>query len=629
MEFGFVVPVVAPVLPQVVTAVGLAAGVLATALGVKQVVDATSPQEPQTSVGGPVVFEPWGPDPYEVVPERPAPAPGPAVKRSPAESVIPPAPPSPVRETAETAKETSPGVNRDPQNPGSESTPGWPSPDLAPGESDLLSIGVLKNLFIDNSEYSRGFVPTYQGQRGPTLKISWDRVVYTVKYQVLDTGVLYSPGFEFYKGGEKQAFWFPEIQTEEAPKKERYNVIALYNDAGPQGETFEFLLTPTYNTDIVVAVGEFQPIQLVKKQLVPFGTEPQTETEQEKKVAPWEQYEPLPEPEVEPDRELAPLPETLPLTRPLPVPTPIAPPGSRPLRPNQPNPVPITDTAGRPVNPPVVRPVPPDVHFPVPGGPAVGSGGARGDLVSVAKEVGRVESKSAQGLQNQNSFFEKLDNILDLIELIELLKDIFEKPLPSVEYSITGICEDTPEDDPQQPSTTVILPEEMWADRLISQVDALPTLLQAHLGYKTPTCASKKPQKDGTWVSTRWVSDGDSDNSTRRLRKLFRYRSKSTRTPKELQGWWAPFTWTAGGTIVSHNGGWWGTPQVWASSAAEGKRVIRFAGTEAGINPDTVGEWFITTTDDPRYGMSDTMRLAKPHGDYWVTRRDGPTGFDM
>lgn len=140
--------------------------------------------------------------------------------------------------------------------------------------------------------------------------------------------------------------------------------------------------------------------------------------------------------------------------------------------------------------------------------------------------------------------------------------------------------------------------------------------------------SNDKPVLEGTWISTRWVSDGDSDNSTRRLRKLLRYRSKSTRTREEVVDYWASFTWEAGGTVVAHKGAWWGTPQVWAKDAEEGKRVLIFAGGEAGIDPDTVGEWVVSSTSNPRYGMSDTMRLAKPRGNYWVTRRDGPDGWD-
>ena len=245
-----------------------------------------------------------------------------------------------------------------------------------------------------------------------------------------------------------------------------------------------------------------------------------------------------------------------------------------------------------------------------------------------AGELARVEGKSSSLMNGQRNLLENLGDIADIIELVNFLKDLFEQPLPGKEYRITGVCEPTTEDNPNQPSTSVFLPEEMWADRVVSLGDMMPDLLQAHLGYRTPTCGSSpKPTLGGTWVSTRWVSDGNSDNGTKPLRKLFRYRSKSTRTADELQKWWAPFTWTSGSTIVEHRGAWWGVAQVWASDADEGKRVIRFAGTEAGLDPDKNGEWSIKRSSHPRYGMSDTMRLAKTRGEYWATRREGASGL--
>jgi len=140
-------------------------------------------------------------------------------------------------------------------------------------------------------------------------------------------------------------------------------------------------------------------------------------------------------------------------------------------------------------------------------------------------------------------------------------------------------------------------------------------------------CGNEKPTLDGEWISTRWVSDSPSPAGTKPLRKLFRYRSKSTRDHNELQAYWSAFVWQAGSVCVIHKGAWWGTPQVWASSADEGKRVIRFAAGEAGIDPDQVGEWLTSNASSPRYGMSGRMRLAEEQGEQWVTRREGPSGL--
>jgi hypothetical protein len=144
-------------------------------------------------------------------------------------------------------------------------------------------------------------------------------------------------------------------------------------------------------------------------------------------------------------------------------------------------------------------------------------------------------------------------------------------------------------------------------------------------------CACKEPPVplEGSWVSTRWVSDSPSPGGERPLRKLFRYRSKSSRTPSELQAYWSGFTWSAGPVLVIHHGAWWGNPQVWAVSESEGQRVIRYAAVEAGIDPDTLGKWSFGSSSSPRYGMNGNMRLAEEFGEQWVTRRDGPNGVPI
>ena len=133
-----------------------------------------------------------------------------------------------------------------------------------------------------------------------------------------------------------------------------------------------------------------------------------------------------------------------------------------------------------------------------------------------------------------------------------------------------------------------------------------------------------KPILEGSWVTTRWISDQKMDHSGRRLRKLFRYRSKGGRFLPELTAWWTNFQWEAGDTCVIHKGAWWGTPQIWTKDAEEGKRVIRFAGSEAGIDPDKDGEWIVTSSSAPRYGMSGTMRVHMKEGFPWVAQRPGP-----
>jgi hypothetical protein len=78
--------------------------------------------------------------------------------------------------------------------------------------------------------------------------------------------------------------------------------------------------------------------------------------------------------------------------------------------------------------------------------------------------------------------------------------------------------------------------------------------------------------------------------------------------------------------IVSVNGTDLGKPQVWASSADEGKRVIEHAATIAGADMSKA-EWLITSPRSSRYGLSGTMRVLRSQdGGVWVTKRPGPSG---
>ena len=148
-------------------------------------------------------------------------------------------------------------------------------------------------------------------------------------------------------------------------------------------------------------------------------------------------------------------------------------------------------------------------------------------------------------------------------------------------------------------------------------------MIQQHLLWKTPICKPEKPELRGSWVTTRWISDEKMDHSGKRLRKLLRYRSESSRNLGQLSAYWQDFTWTAGEVCVIHKGAWWGTPQVWASTQEEGQRVLRFAAAEAGLDPDKAGEWGTSRSSSPRYGMSGTMRIQRYQGFPWVAQRSG------
>lgn len=328
-------------------------------------------------------------------------------------------------------------------------------------------------------------------------------------------------------------------------------------------------------------------------------------------------WQPLPQPDTTP---IAP-PAIPPLTTPW-SPPPL-PPQTVPIPANNPIAFPPIGNDGTVLPPPTqIITTPPDVH--VINGTPINSGAIRNDISGVAKEVGRLENKAARILDRISNGPPPNFDWATLLLALQALQDLFEQPLPSKTFELQGVCEE-PLEDGRQPSTSVILPPEKWADRVISLGDVVPDLLQAHLGYKTPTCGSTKPQLEGDWVTTRWISDEKMDHSGKRLRKLLRYRSKSSRDLGQLSSYWRTFTWSAGPVCVIHKGAWWGTPQVWASTPEEGKRVLRFAAAEAGLDPDQVGGWEISGSRSPRYGMSGTMRIHMHKGFPWVASRDGPS----
>jgi hypothetical protein len=116
--------------------------------------------------------------------------------------------------------------------------------------------------------------------------------------------------------------------------------------------------------------------------------------------------------------------------------------------------------------------------------------------------------------------------------------------------------------------------------------------------------------------------------SWRPLRKRLSYRDQ-TGAPLEVHtAHWAGFEWQAGPVIVTHKDGPWGVVQVWAASIAEGTRVIRHAGAVAGVDPDQLGRWEISGTNNPRFGRSGRMKPLLLAGGYIsVTKREGSSGL--
>ena len=319
---------------------------------------------------------------------------------------------------------------------------------------------------------------------------------------------------------------------------------------------------------------------------------------------------PEPEPSPQPEPEPNPLPGVTPITTPtLPgiVPVPI---GAFPIRWPWNNKPPANNIVP-------IKVTPPNQHFPVSGGPPATPGGARGDIGSIANEVGRIEAKSA-------SLLDKVNSALNFLQLLnDLIGDGDAEPY---EWRLTGICEEVPEGEDQ--------PYQLWQGPFMPVVrqnnlklDHIAQMLQVHLGYKTPTCNTKQTFKPvGDWRTIAFISDDTSPYGKSRLRKRFRYRSTSGLGLDDVINHWKDFVWEAGPVCVAHADATWGTPQCWAASADEGKRVIRHAGGEAGIDPDQVGRWVVSGSDNPRFGVPGTMRVRTQGGYYWITARDGSDG---
>ena len=209
-----------------------------------------------------------------------------------------------------------------------------------------------------------------------------------------------------------------------------------------------------------------------------------------------------------------------------------------------------------------------------------------------------------------------------------VLQDLLEPLQPSSIYRMVSVCEKDASGEPISEAVEVPIPALKAPEAHVARLDAIVELLQAAKNFKQPIC-STKPELLGNWVTVRFESIENSPQGTRPLRKLFRYRSQSALDLGQIAAYWENFTWNAGPVCVQHKNAWWGTPQCWAANADEGKRVIRFAGIEAGIDPDVLGEWVISGSVDPRFGMPGTMQVAKVEGLEWITSRQGPSGLPL
>ena len=166
-------------------------------------------------------------------------------------------------------------------------------------------------------------------------------------------------------------------------------------------------------------------------------------------------------------------------------------------------------------------------------------------------------------------------------------------------------------------------PEQSVQERMLAhQITGLEAL-QTHLNWKTPTCDCDPTIPEGDFRTISFRSDETSPYGKSRLRKRFRYRSVSGNDLGAVVDHWKDFSFEGGPCRVRWVGGTWGSPEVWAASEAEGKRVIRHAAAEAGFDPFEVGRWSTRLSSSTRRGVRCTVRVDTTGGYYWITERDG------
>ena len=201
------------------------------------------------------------------------------------------------------------------------------------------------------------------------------------------------------------------------------------------------------------------------------------------------------------------------------------------------------------------------------------------------------------------------------------LDEKFDTPLAETVYELRSVCEVDGNGNPIQEIIEVPIPDLAPWDALTARLDALIPLLQGQKDFKQPICAPSKPQGEFRTISFR--SEEVSPNGKSCLRKRLRYRSLSGLGLNALIDYWKDFQFDAGPVTVKHRGSSWGTITVWASTADEGKRVIRHAAGEAGIDADQTGRWEISGSSSSRLGMPGSMKVDRTGGYYWITARDG------
>jgi hypothetical protein len=203
--------------------------------------------------------------------------------------------------------------------------------------------------------------------------------------------------------------------------------------------------------------------------------------------------------------------------------------------------------------------------------------------------------------------------------IADQIDDALEQDLPPAVYKLIAPCDVDSEGNPLE--VEVQIPPQKANAAIAARIEALVPLLQGQKDFKQPICPPVKPE--GEFRTIGFISEKTSPNGKSALRKRLRYRSVSGLGLNALIDYWKDFRFEAGPVTVKHRGSSWGTITVWAASADEGKRVIRHAAGEAGVDADQTGRWEISGSSSSRLGMPGSMKVNQSGGYYWITARDG------
>ena len=245
----------------------------------------------------------------------------------------------------------------------------------------------------------------------------------------------------------------------------------------------------------------------------------------------------------------------------------------------------------------------PGITFPVPDGGPPSGGGEGGDVPWWLPPLVAGSTSAALGL------------------IGDAINDLLQPTLPEGSYTLQAPCD--VDEEGNALTQTWTYPEQTVDERLIAHQITMLEALQTHLNWKTPTCESEPTIPDGDFRTISFRSDETSPYGKSRLRKRFRYRSVSGNDLGAVVDHWKDFSFEGGPCRVRWIGRTWGPVEVWASTEAEGKRVIQHAAAEAGFSPLEDGRWSARVTRSSRLGVPSTMRVDTTKGFYWITARDG------